>query len=233
MERDLPTSKALLQGERVRQGLGGGQGGRGVAGGGDRGGWGTLPHPYLWDGQGEIAEDLKGGGAVATRLALQATLQLPHKQVWGRGGVSLGREGHPTGFGGSRGVTPTRQHSPTILLSSLSRYRFHIWLARSSSLWGKASGRAASPQPGPPPPPGPVSPSPQRLGVLHRGGAPSVREDAGGPAALAVDLHVQPVHEELEELLCILLAAAGWPRHAHRCPQPPRSCQGSPGRWGG
>ena len=64
--------------------------GRGSGGGWPwelRAGRGALPHAYLWDGQGEIAEDLEGGGAVAARLALQATLQLPHEEVWGRRGV--------------------------------------------------------------------------------------------------------------------------------------------------
>lgn len=59
-----------------------------------------------------------------------------------------GGEGHPEGFRCLGGVIPTWQHSPTILLSSLSRYRFHIWLARSSSLRGKVVGWAASLRPG-------------------------------------------------------------------------------------
>lgn len=51
MERDLPTSKALLQGERVRQGLRGGQGGRGAAGGGTGVAGGLCPIPTFGMGK--------------------------------------------------------------------------------------------------------------------------------------------------------------------------------------
>lgn len=40
-----------------------------------------APQPYLWDGQGEVTEDFKGGGAVATGLALEAAFQLANKEV--------------------------------------------------------------------------------------------------------------------------------------------------------
>lgn len=213
VERDLPPGKALLQGHRVRSGPG--WGARGVGGG-------SAPSlPLGWAGRGRRRPRRWWSGSRTPGTSGSSSAAPRRGLGWGEieKGETRGGEGHPEGFrGGPGGDAPTRG-SPTILLSSRSRYRFHIWLARSSSLRGEAAAQPCVATAGGIPRLAPHSPPtrapsclpspPQRLGVLQRGGPPGVREDAGGPAALAVDLHVQPVHEELEELLGVLLAVGG------------------------
>lgn len=48
--------------------------------------------------------------------------------------------------------------------------------------------------------------SPKCVSIFQHRGPLGVREDAGSLASLPVYLHVQPVHEELQKLLSILLA---------------------------
>lgn len=227
VERDLSPGKAFLEGRGVRREFGGVRkdlGGRGGTLGGFRGVFGAVPQPYLWDGQREVTEHLEGGGAVAAGLALEAALQLPHKEIWGgQRGVS---EGTPGGFGvpGRGGTPPLPALTHDLAVLPLQVALPHLVGAFVVTARGGDIGPAV-PKNGVPPPQQPSPrPSPERFGVLQGRGSPCVRQDAGGAPALPVDLHVQPVHEELEEFLRVLLAAG---TRGTLCARP-RSPRGSP-----
>lgn len=88
----FPPAKLFWRATGSGGNLGGSEGFLGVGG--------LRPTLYLWDGQREVAEHLEGGGAVAAGLALEAALQLPHKEIWG---AKRGSGGAPPEVLGSRG----------------------------------------------------------------------------------------------------------------------------------
>lgn len=89
------------------------------------------PPPHLWYRYGQVPEWVKHGGAEAADCARHGAFQLSYEQVW-RKKTAEGRSDFTIMWYSTPAHTV---HLPTTLLSSLSKYMFHIRLAFSSSLW--------------------------------------------------------------------------------------------------
>lgn len=193
-------------------------------------GQGSLGLPHLGDGKGQVPEGVKGCGAVATLAAGQRTLQLPNEEVWW-GGTEQSETPDSLPCPQSSPVLPP----PALLTADAAVLpllvppphlpALLVITARTGTQQGTEHGL------------GDTSPATQPRGtrvVTAPGAGLEVSELLWGlylreviqgvgagprPHQHSVHLAVQPVQQEPQELLCILLAA----RHKE---WPVRGCRG-------
>lgn len=193
---------------------------------------GLRPTLYLWDGQREVAEHLEGGGAVAAGLALEAALQLPHKEIWG---AKRGSGGAPPEVLGSRGGGDTpipSAHPRSCCPPSPGSASTSGWRVRRRCRGGDTGGGGGqlSPKPGLP---FPTSPPPPHLSVSGSSRAGGLRVSDRMLGVRRPFLLISTCSRSMKNLRNS--CASCWLRaQGHFVPTPGGGPRGAPRRfWGG